>query len=112
MDARTKDRLFIFDSVEPGRKNQCNVVHPKHIQEEAEQFLDSVFNHFLQGYGAEKCKYMLGGEGHIRRESQVWPSPKITAYLQNLNLTSVTDMVQKREAGLLLPPNKKNKCRR
>ena len=68
--------------------------------------LDSVFNHFLQGYGAQRCKQILGRDGHIRRESQVRPSPKITAYLQNLNLTSVTDMVQKRETGLLLSPNK------
>ena len=31
LEARAKDGLFLFDSVKPGRLNQCNFVHPKHM---------------------------------------------------------------------------------
>ena len=51
LDAQAKDRMYLFDAVEPGRKNQCHFMHPNHIQEEAETFLDTVFDHFLKGYG-------------------------------------------------------------
>ena len=36
-------------------------------------------------------------------------TPKFAEYLHILNLTLVTDMVQKREAGPLLPPKEKHK---
>ena len=36
-------------------------------------------------------------------------SPKVAECLQNLNLTSVTDMVKQREAGLFLSPKNNNK---
>ena len=52
---------------------------------------------------------MLGGEGNIQRESNVTSSPHIIEYLEGLNLLLVTDMIQNREAGLLLPPSKKHK---
>ena len=48
-------------------------------------------------------------DGHVRREAQVRATPKITEYLQNLNLTSVIDMVKNREAGLLLLSKNKHK---
>ena len=41
---------------------------------------------------------------------KVTTTPKIAEYLRNLRRSSsVTDMVQKREAGLLLPPKKMDK---
>ena len=67
LDARAKDGMWLFDTVEPGRPNQCNFVHPKHMKEEAEDFLDSVFKHFMEGYGEEYCAEIMGGEGNIRR---------------------------------------------
>ena len=109
LDARAKDGMYLFDTVEPGRPNQCNFVHPKHMQEEAEAFLDSVFSHFLEGYGHDYCREIMGGDGNIRRELKIARSPRIDDYLKNLNLLSVTDMVHDREAGLLLPPSKKHK---
>ena len=67
------------------------------MREEAEVFLDGVFAHLLTSYGADYCKRILGGEGHVRREAKVRTTPKIAEYLQNLRLTSVADIVQKRE---------------
>ena len=43
----------------------------------------------------------------MQREARMRTTPKIAEYLQNLNLTSVTDIVQKWEAGLLMPPQHK-----
>ena len=109
MDARGADGTYIFDSAEPGHANQCNFLHPKHMREEAEAFLDGVFAHLHTSYGSEYCRRILGGEGHVRREAKVKNTPKIAEYLQNLRLTSVADIVQKREAGLLMPPQNKRK---
>ena len=108
MDKRGSDGMFLFDSAEPGRDNQCNFLHPKHMKAGAENFLDSLFGHLIEGYGEDYCRVLFWGTGKVRREAQMTTSPKITEYLCNLQLSStVTDMVQKREAGLLLPPRKK-----
>ena len=104
MDAKGTDGMYLFDLVEPGHANQCNFIHPKHLREKAETFLDKVFDHLLSSYGADCCRTILGGEGHVRREARIRTTPKIAEYLENLNLTSVADTVQKREAGLLMPP--------
>ena len=46
----------------------------------------------------------------VRRETKITTTPKLAEYLRNLRLSSsVTDMVQKREAGLLHPPKTKRK---
>ena len=71
MEAMASDGNFLFDSVEPGKRNQCNFIHPKHVIEEAEQFLDKVFDHLLTTYGAEYCRNLFGGHGHVRREKLV-----------------------------------------
>ena len=104
---RSGHGLYLFDSVELGRRNQCNFLHLKHLQAEAEAFLDSVFEHLVNCYGIKYCQGILGGEGQVRREAKMHSSPKIAEYLQNLNLTSVSDMVQQKEAGIFLPPKKK-----
>ena len=89
--------------------NQCNFINVKHLHEEAEVFLGGVFAHLLTSYGADYCKCLLGGDGHVRREAKVKTTPKIAEYLQNLCLTLVADIVQKRETGLLMPPQNKRR---
>ena len=96
MDERSEDGMYLVDSDEPGRRNQCNFLHPEHLKGEAEVFFDGSFNHILQSYGADNCQTIFGGEGHVRREAQIRSTTKVTEYLQNLNLQSITDMVQKR----------------
>lgn len=61
MDAQGTDDKFLFNLVEPGRTNQCNFLHPKQLTTKVEAFLDSIFNHLLQSYGAAYCKKLLGG---------------------------------------------------
>ena len=109
LDAPAKDRMFMFHTVEPGKHNQRTFVHPKHMQVEDTECLESVFTHFLQDYEADYCLQMLEGEGNICRELKLANLLRITEYLKNLNLSLVTNIVQKRETGLLLLPNKKHK---
>lgn len=109
MDVKGTDGMYVFDLVEPGHANQCNFLHPKHLRKEAERFLDEVFTHLLQGYGADYYRILVGGEGHMRREAQMQTCPKITEYLRNLKLASMTDIMQKMKVGLLLPPQNKQK---
>ena len=45
----------------------------------------------------------------MRLEAQIRTTPKIAEYLENVNLTSVVGIVQKYEAGLLMPPQHKRK---
>lgn len=40
LGAMSSNGHFLFDLVEPGKRNQCNFIHPKHVAEEAEQFLN------------------------------------------------------------------------
>ena len=53
MDAKGADGMYLFDLAEPGHANQCNFIHLKHLREEAETFLDKVFDHLLSSYGAD-----------------------------------------------------------
>ena len=66
LDARSKDGMYLFDLAEPGRRNQCNFLHLKHLRGEVEAFLDNVINHLLQSYGADYCCSDLGEDGHVR----------------------------------------------
>ena len=77
MEAKTAEDTFLFQSVEPGRRGQCYFLHQKNRQEEAEKWLDDCFNGLLQKYRAARCKTILGGEGHVRREKQVRMTTKI-----------------------------------
>lgn len=101
------DGIHLFDSEEPGHVNQCNSIYLKDLQAEPETFLDRVFDHLLQSYGDDSCRKIFGVEGHVRQEAQMRTSPKISEYLQNLKLTSVAHILQKREVGLTLPPHTK-----
>ena len=65
MEARTEDGSFIFHLVESGRQGQYYFLHERGRQEQAEKWLDDCFNGLLQKYGADKCKSILGGEGHV-----------------------------------------------
>jgi len=69
MNATSSDGMFLFDSAEPGRRNQCNFLHPKHLQGEAEAFLDNLLDHLLRSYGADYCRSIFGGDEHVRREN-------------------------------------------
>ena len=82
MDAKTKDNMYLFHLV-----GLCYFLRKKERKEEAEIWLDECFNHNLQKYGATTCSYILGGEGHVRMESQIHPTPKISALLKRLQLT-------------------------
>jgi len=68
--------------------------------------LDDCFNGFLQKYGADKCKSILGGEGHVRREAQIRVSPKISADLRGLKLSGTVEE-RVRDDHLEAPPLKR-----
>ena len=51
---------------------------------EAENFLDSLFNHLIEGYGEDYCQALFRDAGKVRREARMTTSPKITEYLGNL----------------------------
>jgi hypothetical protein len=108
MKAKSKDGTFLFHSIEPGRSGQGYFLHEKERQEEAEQWLDTCFNCLLHTYGAETCKRILGGDGHVQREAQVRVSPQISAYLEGLNLTPAVNRV--RDDHLRAPPAKKTRA--
>ena len=61
MNVKGTDGMYLFDSTEPGIQNWCNFLYPKHLWEEVDTFLDSIFNHQLQGYVANYCRILWGG---------------------------------------------------
>ena len=81
-------------------------MHEKVRQVEAEQWLDDCFNRILQKYGAVKCKTILGGDGHVRRVTQFCTTPKITGYINGLNLSGKAQ-INKNGEYLKAPPPKK-----
>jgi len=83
MDAKTGGNEFIFDTVEPGRVNQCRFLCPRPLKDEAEAWLDRTFNGLLMEFGAEICREMLGGEAHVRKDDKIRPAKQIHAYLKN-----------------------------
>ena len=109
MEALTQEGTYLFHSVEPGRPGQCYFLHEKVRQVEAEQWIDDCFNRILQKYGAVKCKTILGGEGHVRKETQFQTTPKITEYLKGLNLSGKAKIHNNGEY-LKAPPPRKSKA--
>lgn len=106
MDTKTGDNDFIFDTVELGQVNQCNFFCPRNLKDEAEAWLDSTFNGLLMEFGADVCREILGGEAHVRREDKLRSTKQINAYLKNLNLNSVKEQMEEREAHVDAPPKK------
>ena len=109
MKAKTDDDTYLFHSSEVGCRGQCYFLHEKTRKEEAEQWLDKCFNGILQQYRADKCRNILGGETHVRRDNQVRDSSKIMTYLQGLNLTAALTL-RRRDDHLQASPVKKTKA--
>lgn len=86
MEAKTDEDTYIFQPVEQWRRGQRYFLHQQNRQKEAEKWLNDCFNGLLQKYGANKCKSILEGEGHLRQDKQVQMSPKISTYLEGLHL--------------------------
>ena len=68
MQQRGKDGSFMFESVEPGREGQCNILCPKYLRKEAEILLDDTFQGILDHYGEVRCREVFGAENYIWRE--------------------------------------------
>ena len=109
MNARRADDSFLFNSVECGRRGQTYYLCDKEFATEAEEWLDATFNNILVNYGAKRCLEILGGNSHVRRERNVRTTPQISAYLQNLNLSSSNGDVYKGNDNLSAPPARKKK---
>ena len=56
IDAKTWDDEFFFDTVEPGRINQCNFLCLRTLREAAEAWLNRTFNGLLMEFGADTCR--------------------------------------------------------
>ena len=104
MTARRDDDSFLFNSIECGRRGQTYYLCDKEFATEAEEWLDATFNNILVNYGAERCLEILGGSAHVRRERNVRTTPQISAYLQNLNLSSSNGDAYKGNDNLSAPP--------
>ena len=109
MNARRADDSFLFNSVECGRRGQTYYLCDKEFATEAEEWLDATFNNILVNYGAKRCLEILGGNSHVRRERNVRTTPQISAYLQNLNLSSSNGDAYKGNDNLSAPPARKKK---
>jgi len=109
MDARSKDSSYLFNSVEGGRKGQTYYLCDKELATEAEEWLDTTFNQILTNYGADRCKKILGGTSHVRREKNVRTTPQISAYLKNLNLSPTSGAAYRANDTLSTPPARKKK---
>ena len=109
MKAKTVDNTYLFHSVKEGHRGQCYFLHEATQKEEAEQWIDKCFNGLLQQHGADECKHILGGDSHVRRENQVWDSPKILSHLQGINLTETLPL-RRRDDHLQAHPAKKTKA--
>ena len=57
--------------------------------------------------GRDRCRSIFQADKMIHRESQCRPDRKISRYIENLSLTSVTERVQATEELLARPPKKK-----
>ena len=58
---------YLFNVVEPRRPNQSKFMCSKRLLQEAEKWLDDIFDRLLQKYEALTCKDVLGGIGHVQR---------------------------------------------
>ena len=70
--------------------------------------MDQCFRELVHEYGDECCREILKGEGQVRRENLLQVSPKISAYLEGLDLKGV---VEERiwDDHLRAPPTKKKR---
>ena len=87
MEAKIEEDKYLFHLVELEQKEQSYFTPEKERTAEAEKWMDRCFDWMLQEYRTDKCKEILRGEGHVRQENHVRISPKISAYLQGLQLT-------------------------
>ena len=91
MTARDKEENCLFTTAERRRSGQTYYLCQKEKATEAEEWLDNTFNRILIEYGAEICNEILGGKSHARREKNVRATPKISAYLRGVNISTQRD---------------------